>query len=199
MQPFRLPTRTLGIAFVAVQSIITGGILLANHLADPIMIPQILIKVFGGSASSYAIWELFRKRLWRWKLFRHIGIVNFPDLTGTWEGTLNWEGRQANIPAKFEIRQTYTSITVLYIGAMSTSHSIAASFVIAGEDTLDPAFQLLMTFRNERTRIPPAEELKSRNWVAHKPHRGTVALNVEGIPPGRLAGAIWTEIGRAHV
>lgn len=163
------------------------------HFANLEEIPPIAIKVISVSVITYTIWEVFRKYLWKYKIFKILGLVNFPNIEGKWEGVLDWEGRAAKIPVHFNINQTYTTMSVVYTGAMSTSYSLSANFVVSSNDDYRPAFQFLMTFRNERTRIPPHEELKKRNWIEHKAHRGTVVLNVVGEPPNRLAGAIWTE------
>jgi len=197
MRPFHLPSRQLALAFLFVQAVVTGGIMLWGNYADVRTAFTILTKVMGSSAALYAIWEFFRKYLWRWwmfrRIFRWLGLVNFPNFNGTWTGTLNWLGRPANIAATFLIRQTYTDITVQYTGAMSVSHSIAASFAITGEENDHPTFHLIMTFRNERTQILSDAEIADKKLKPHVSHRGTVALVVEGEPPKRLYGALWTE------
>ncbi len=113
-----------------------------GHYAGPIAVLKILTKVIGSSAALYSIWELFRRRIWRWRVFRWLGLVNFPDINGRWTGTLNWKRRKTNIPASITIRQTYTDITVAYFGVMSVSHSIAASLAITGEEDDHPNFCL---------------------------------------------------------
>lgn len=193
MQPYNLPTRKIAFAFVIVQTIIFGLILFVYHFADLVEIPVIALKAISVSVITYTIWEVFRRYLWKYKIFQTLGLVNFPNIEGKWNGFLDWEGRAAKIPVNFDISQTYTTMSVVYLGAMSTSYSLSASFVVSSNDDYRPAFQFLMTFRNERTRIPTDEELKQRNWIEHKTHRGTVVLNVEGEPPNRLVGAIWTE------
>ena len=193
MRPFHLPADKLVTAFLVIQAIVTGSIMLWGHYGDASTVFKVVTKIVGSNTVLFGLWEFFRKKAWKWRIFRLLGLVNFPDINGKWEGTLNWQGRPANIPATFLVTQSYTDISIEYHGAMSISHSIIAGLAITGDESVRPTFHLVMTFRNERTKVLSDEELKARNLKAHVSARGTVALAIEGKPARRMAGALWTE------
>jgi amino acid transporter len=190
MQQYRLPARSLASAFVLVQTAVMVAVLLVYEVSDFWTALRVGAKVFGTTAVLLAVWNLFRRRLWRYSVFRHLGLVEFPDLNGTWVGALRYEGRDKDIPARVEIRQTYTSISFTYHGVLSESYSIAATLAwSAGEDG---NFQLIVTYQNVRIRKVTGEDLAA-GYKEHRDHRGTVVLNVVGDPATRLEGKMWSE------
>jgi hypothetical protein len=190
MQQYRLPAQTLTFAFVVFQSVVMVIVLLINQFADPIIALQTGIKVVGTSAVLAGAWDLFRRRLWRYSVFRKVGLVNFPDLNGIWDTVLRYENRVDEIPGWAEIKQSYTSISVTYYGQISQSYSIAATLARSADE--DGDFQLIATFQNHRTQ-KLTEEKSAQHFKGHKDHRGTMALNIHGSKPNSLEGKLWTE------
>lgn len=194
MQQYRLPSRNLATAFVVVQTVVTGGVLLIYSFADWAKTIEILIKVFGANAVTYGVWEMFRQYMWRWPIFRALGLVDVPDLSGEWRGTLNWVGRLSNIPSEYTIRQTYNSIQVFHRGVMSVSHAMSANFLVSGPEKDFPEYILLVSYQNVRNKELSLAELEAKGLKPHISHRGTIALQYASQPEETLQGAIWTEV-----
>lgn len=138
-------------------------------------IPLVLLIV--GFFVSYA---------WKWKMFRG-WLVPFPDLNGTWEGTIQttWKNPEtgdipAPIPAIVTIKQSFTRISCILRTAESSSYSCFADF------WLDDAEQVRKFGYSYHSESLPSVIDRS------PPHKGTMIFELIGDPVEKLKGAYWT-------
>ena len=129
---------------------------------------------------------VFTKWLWRWRIFSL--LVPFPDLQGTWKGTLksSWkkpgEGETTPpIPCYLIIRQSFLNISCVIMTNESKSHSCAASLLIDGETETK---RLIYTYLNR-----PEVKFRERSEM----HDGTTMLEISETKDGiLLQGEYWT-------
>lgn len=78
------------------------------------------------------IYYFFEKSLWKYKIFRTIGIVKLPNLSGTWKGTVisSYDEHSKKYEAIFTIRQNWRKISLVGQFEMSKSYSISGSILI---------------------------------------------------------------------
>jgi hypothetical protein len=129
---------------------------------------------------------VFTKWLWRRRVFSG-WLVPFPDLQGTWKGTLSttWidpirGAAPAPIPVVLAIRQTFSGITASIYTRESTSVSVAASLRIE-EDSHEKWMSYLYT-------NTPRVSVRDRSVV----HDGAAVLRVTTSEGLGLEGEYWT-------
>lgn len=94
--------------------------------------PPWWIDVGSPVAVFILLYELFEYRAWKWKVFRWLGVVDFPNLSGRWEGHItstyqtNSKPTQSNIC--LEIEQNASRIFVRAFTEQSASDSTFAGF-----------------------------------------------------------------------
>lgn len=73
--------------------------------------------------------SLFNLVVWRWRVLRWLGLIQFPDLNGQWTGylTSEWTEHSQLYPISIEIKQTWltTQIDFRASDSASRSHSVA--------------------------------------------------------------------------
>jgi SMODS-associating 2TM, beta-strand rich effector domain len=87
---------------------------------------EFVAKIGIIATAATAIWIIFERYLWRWPVFRVLGLVNIPDLNGVWSG----EARRVNAPeprpVRIRIRQTLTALTLASEGHVARTETVAA-------------------------------------------------------------------------
>ena len=130
---------------------------------------------------------LFVGYAWRWRIFRG-WLVPFPDLNGTWQGTLQstWIDPKTNqgigpIPIIVSIKQTFIHLSCVVRTAESSSHSFMADFWL---DSGNQVRKLGYSYQNQ-----PRPTIVDRS----PPHSGTSLFEIIGTPVTKLKGTYWTE------
>jgi hypothetical protein len=131
------------------------------------------------------IW-LFTKWWWKWKIWRG-WLVPFPDLNGTWLGTIQstWEKepgvRLAPIPVMLTVKQTFGYMNCVMRTGEATSNSYIAGFRIVEEhQERELCYSYVGT---------PSAVARSRSAV----HYGSIRLTITGDPATKLQGDYWTD------
>lgn len=141
-----------------------------------------LIPDVVAADTAFAI--AFGQWLWRWRVCKP--LVPFPDLDGTWTGTLQTTRedpktgkRPGPIPVMLVIRQTLFDIHCDMRTAEMASDSYSSDFVLNAERTR----RLVYSYQSE----PKAT-------VIHRsePHDGTAKLDIIDGPPRELRGKYWS-------
>ena len=130
------------------------------------------------------IYSLFDNYFWKYRIFRVLNIVIFPDLRGRWKGmqrsSYKEKGNNIAIPACLEIKQTFSKIRIHAYYEKSQSESVVANFV-----DLNDEIYLFYNYDNE------PNSLKSGTMEMHK---GTVKLKY--MPKeNKLIGLYFNSIG----
>lgn len=123
---------------------------------------------------------------WAWPGIR--GLINRPDLRGTWEGVLrsNWKPPDRHdsgttpINAYVVIHQTYSGLRLRLFTRESHSSSITAELIAE----TDGVATVCALYRNE-----PKALLRSGSPI----HHGGLVLRVGGPPPDFMEGNYWTD------
>jgi hypothetical protein len=123
--------------------------------------------------------------VWHLKVIQRLKLVP-RDLRGTWSGTLTsfWEDPETKTtgpakPAYLVVRQTATTVAVaMFTEESRSSSSLGEVTTVNGQTTLD------YIYLNR-----PDSHLEHKSRM----HRGSVALDVSGIPAARLRGRYWTD------
>jgi hypothetical protein len=126
------------------------------------------------------LWGLF---VWKgWKIKRLSGwLVPFPDLNGTWEGTLQttWEDVPGAIPVILTVKQSFTRISCVMRSGEMTSRSHFADFWIDSDEQL-------------RNLGYSYSSVPSPLIIDRSPaHDGTVTFEIIGDPVTKLKGTYW--------
>ena len=99
-----------------------------------------------GAFSIYGLFlAAFRRYLWRWRLFRALGVVKVPDLRGKWQGSaISSFDKSDQYEVLVEIHQNWTHMAIRLVSGGSFSHSVVASIYV-GDDGTTLSYQ----FQNE--------------------------------------------------
>jgi len=123
---------------------------------------------------------------WRWKAFRG-WLVPFPDLNGTWQGTMQttWRNPETGevpgpIPVILTIKQSFIRISCVMRTGEMTSRSYLADF------WLDKDEQIRMLGYSYQSRPLPSVVGRSEQ------HDGTIVFEVIEEPAKKLKGTYWT-------
>lgn len=129
---------------------------------------------------------IFVTQAWRWRIFRG-WLVPFPDLNGTWQGTIQttWSDPQTGaipgpIPAVLTIKQSFIRLSCVMRTAEMTSRSCFADFWLDGDEQIK-----MLGYSYHSTSIPSVVDRSA-------PHDGTVVLEIVGSPAKKLKGQYWT-------
>lgn len=131
------------------------------------------------------IWAAFTSLAWRWRVFKG-WLVPFPDLNGTWQGTIQttWKDSEANtpgpIPVTLTIKQSFGRVSCVMRTAEMSSWSYLADFWL---DTDEQIRKLGYSYTSS-----PGLKLQDRSV----PHDGTMVLEIIGDPVTKLKGIYWT-------
>ncbi len=129
---------------------------------------------------------IFVTQAWRWRIFRG-WLVPFPDLNGTWQGTIQttWSDPQTGaipgpIPTVLTIKQSFIRLSCVMRTAEMTSRSCFADFWLDGDEQIK-----MLGYSYHSTPIPAVVDRSA-------PHDGTVVLEIIGNPAKKLKGQYWT-------
>lgn len=144
------------------------------------------VKELPHVVTSYAVVAfIFVKWAWRWRIFSG-WLVPFPDLQGTWAGTIvsTWEDaaakKPAPIPCLLVIRQTFSSIACSVYTPDSESFSTSAGLA---ESEDNGVIRLTYTYSNR-----PRVAVRERSVI----HDGAAMLTLSRGATVRLKGEYWT-------
>lgn len=170
---------------LGVSSLTWYGILASSN------VNQLDAATFFGPLPKVALADvvlitLFLK--WGWKIKWLQGwLVPFPDLSGTWLGSLqtDWVDEEGNtpgpIPTMLTIKQSFGQMSCkMWTGEMR-SYSVDEAFRINSERQVR---ELSYSYTSN-----PDTKLRNRST----PHDGTARLSIIGHPPERLEGEYWTQ------
>ncbi len=158
------------------------------YMSDPsLRIDLSAIKKLPQAIGFYAVVYVVFAR-WIWRLpFLQSWLIPFPDLEGTWQGTLRTTWRDpetdmslGSIPAILVIRQTLTSVNCVLHTEESVSYSSAA---LLTEDNDNKVKQLSFNYANR-----PRATVRDRS----EQHDGAAILNIISTPNRELRGEYWT-------
>ena len=159
---------------------IIKGLSLDNILDYAKLIPNIV-------TIELIIFFVFAKYGWKCKIFKG-WLVPYPDLNGTWLGTVqsNWINPETKeklelIPVMLTIKQTFLSIScVMYTHEMK-SYSFSEEFTIDSEKQLN---KLSFMYSSE-----PRIIFKDRSTQ----HNGATILEIITSPQLKLKGRYWSD------
>ena len=165
-----------------------GSVHLAWLLSVVIQFYHLTVPWWADAPSVMGIFALlyraFDNCLWRWPVWRRIGLVKVPDLSGEWVGycTSSFEKHCTKHPVTINIQQTWTNISVLLMATSSHSHSLSASIILyqPGGTTVTYMYQ---------------NDPKSSAIETMHSHRGTSMLTV--FSGDRMEGEYYTGRDRA--
>jgi hypothetical protein len=94
------------------------------------------LEVPGPFALYGLLLAAFRSYLWRWRIFRALGIVKVPDLEGEWHGHgMSSFDTADQYSVRVRIRQNWTHLAIHLEADGSRSHSVVASLYVGSDET----------------------------------------------------------------
>jgi hypothetical protein len=99
--------------------------------------PAWLISSPAVAAAFGILYGLLDRFAWRWAILRRLGLIETPDASGCYEGSLCSSYNGTTLPVELVIEQTWTRIVVRFrvvSPATSESTSLSASIVSVGHD-----------------------------------------------------------------
>lgn len=87
----------------------------------------------------------FDRWLWKWILFRKIGLVKVPELNGAWNGSLtsSFHEHSQQLKAEIRISQTWTQIRIVLETEASKSNSKIAAILTEDPDCIELSYEYL--------------------------------------------------------
>jgi hypothetical protein len=96
-------------------------------------------------------WWLFNNWLWRWRLFRYLGLVKIPDINGTWIGEVKRDGSSQGAHSfEISVKQKFSSVTFTTRSENSSGNSIFAAFI---RDETGENFHLICFWQTETKKL----------------------------------------------
>lgn len=130
---------------------------------------------------------VFAKWGWKLKIFRN-WLVPFPDLNGTWLGSIHSDwvnpntGEKPNaIPVMLTISQSFFHVSCKMITSEMESNSYSEGFIIDAERQIK---EIAYSY-NSKSRLSLSER--------STPHDGTAVFKIIENPVLKLVGRYWTE------
>ena len=144
--------------------------------------PQWWLSVPSFAGFYSALYWLFDRHVWKWRILRKLELVQVPNLNGVWTGDArsSYDDYKIVYPVTVVIRQRWSQITVRLDTEQSQSRSLAATFRVADL----PRPELSYLYINE-----PIPGVSGSMNI----HRGTVELEFS---QGSLDGHYYTGRGR---
>lgn len=132
--------------------LITISVFLSYAIVNILEIIKIKVPFYVEIPSVGGIYSLifwvFNNYLWKYDIFRILGIITVDNLEGEWEGVLksSYDNFVKDIPAKLTIHQKATSIRICGQFNQSKSVSLNAGFGYSGVEDKTALFYF---YRNE--------------------------------------------------
>ncbi len=133
------------------------------------------------------IWSCFVWFGWKLCVFQR-WLVPFPNLNGTWEGTIQttWKDPKTGatpgpIPVILTIKQSFTTVSCVMRTGEMTSRSYLADFWIDPDNQIRKLGYLYTS--------SPSVLIHTRS----RPHDGTIVFDIIGDSEIKLSGKYWTE------
>ncbi|WP_419776789.1 hypothetical protein [Malaciobacter marinus] len=174
--------RTFAFSIIGLAFFVYAVLFLITQNLESIDFHKALTHISTTITINILLWVIFIKWAWKLKIF-YPWLVQVPDLSGKWEGTLksNWDGTpQEAIKTEVAISQSFLHIQVIIKTGESRSYSIGTSFDIDEERGYQ---QLFYSYLNT-----PKASVRNRSEI----HYGTTLLNFEGFNVNTLEGEYWT-------
>lgn len=159
---------------------ILTGIDLSKFVDFILILPKV-------AAIDLILYAVFSNWGWRWKVFQG-WLVPFPDLNGTWQGSIQttWINPETGdkpgpIPTILSIKQSFSKISCVMRTAEMTSYSYAEEFKLEKDKQVR---QLTYSYTNK-----PKLSVTDRSI----PHEGTIVFDIIGKPVSKLKGHYWTD------
>ncbi len=173
------------ISIVAIVGLWIGVLYFTN---TPLAINQESLKKLPEVVSLYVIGAfVFTQWLWKWRIFQG-WLVPYPNLNGTWEGTLasTWKSPETNqdpepIKALLVVKQSFSRISCVVLTEESESFSTAAQI---DEDDDSGILRLSYTYVNK-----PRAMVRERSQI----HYGAAIVKIVKEPEKLLDGQYWTD------
>ena len=142
--------------------------------------PQWWLRIPSFAGIYSALYWLFDRHIWRWRLLKKLGIIKTPDLNGTWVGVIqsSYQGTTTEFTAI--ITQRWSKISIILETSESDSRSNAAILKVVDL----PFPELIYTYSNEpKSKAPDTMNI----------HRGAAILEYKNFS---LEGTYFTGRGR---
>jgi hypothetical protein len=177
-----MPSRSQLQAAIGIMVLVWAALLFATGIT---LNPSLLKPLSLAISIAYYLLVAFDRWLWRLPLVAR--LVHRPVLRGTWKGELEstWidpssGSRIDPVDVFLAVRQTYSSVSLRIMTSESSSRSLVASMDAPHDDVP----RVSSTYQNI-----PRLLIQNRSRI----HHGALMLDVEGVPPTRLAGFYWTD------
>jgi len=108
-----------------------------HHLPESVQEFIKMLHFFTIPVIFYILLKLFENYLWKWKIWKFIKIVDFPDLNGIYKGKFNSSfkdenGKNFEGEITLKIKQSFSKITIN--GIFNSSESISTKAFFAFDD-----------------------------------------------------------------
>ncbi len=132
------------------------------------------------------LYYLFDKYAWKLDIFRKVGIVWFPNLSGRWTGiqrsSFMKDGENVEVDGAIEVRQSFSSISINAYYSKSDSFSVTANF-----SKLNGEIYLYYSYDNDPNTLKQGTMQK---------HKGTA--KIKKLPTtDEIVGFYWNSIGNS--
>lgn len=183
MKNLKPKSLTLSLYVVFVVSFILLALPGVAEVADPwsaLVVAYKAIPIVLGVATVFVV------RGWRWRIF-HPWLVPFPDLNGTWQGTIQTSGQGPDtgltrpVRVILTIKQSFVTISCVMHTSEMSSRSFLADFWLDGDKQIRK-----LGYSYTSTPLPSVA-------YRSKPHDGTMVFEIIGNPVNKLKGVYWTE------
>jgi hypothetical protein len=130
--PLFLATLAIALAWIS------SRVFVSLHLSTPWWLEGPSSLAFYG-----ALYALFDRHLWRYRLTRALGLVKTPNLNGRWRGYLksSFDRYATRHPVMVQISQTWTQISVFLSTATSVSWSCVAVVQVSDPEGVALVYQ----------------------------------------------------------
>lgn len=147
-----------------------------------------LVSVPSSGAVFLLLTVVTDRHAWRWRVLRALHIIEVPDLSGTWTGTVrsSYDGG-SDTPLEHDVQVTIRQSWLRMVITLRTSSSRSRSYMAALLPDDATAAELTYTYLNEPDSNTPMEI---------ETHKGTAELHLSD---GQLRGRYFTGRGRRQI
>jgi hypothetical protein len=81
-------------------------------------------------AIAFIFYEFFDKFFWKWSIFKKLGLVKIPNISGNWEGSLHTSHMDQEYPVNVTIAQSWTEMCMSLTTDQSESQTRTSSIIV---------------------------------------------------------------------